>query len=213
MLSLPIPWPLLLALAFPPFPSFYYIPLLLRDHQITDYLFHHSWTVLMLSLSILSLIPSLLWLALTGCVLSAASQRNNTSMHLRCGPSNKTAMKQQNMFITILDNTGLVENYESLYPSNQWHEPFSYVKASPFPYSPASITCCQERSSGHQLFISAFMNGSCTSLSLTPLFISPAVKGSSDHQLFILVFGWLLLLLPIPCVLSLSLAPLLSAHC
>ncbi|KAN0134192.1 hypothetical protein V8E53_007964 [Lactarius tabidus] len=34
------------------------------------------------------------------------------------------------MFIPIPDNTGLVEDYESLYPTDQWHEPFSYVKTS-----------------------------------------------------------------------------------
>ncbi|KAN0132706.1 hypothetical protein V8E53_009377 [Lactarius tabidus] len=34
------------------------------------------------------------------------------------------------MFIPILDNTGLVENHKSLYPTDQWHEPFSYVKTS-----------------------------------------------------------------------------------
>jgi enhancer of polycomb-like protein len=39
-------------------------------------------------------------------------------------------MKQQDMFIPILDNTGLVEDYKSLYPTDQWHEPFSYVKTS-----------------------------------------------------------------------------------
>ena len=34
------------------------------------------------------------------------------------------------MFIPIPDNTGLVEDYESLYPSDRWREPFSYVKTS-----------------------------------------------------------------------------------
>ena len=34
------------------------------------------------------------------------------------------------MFIPILDNTGLVEDYESLYPSDRWRETFSYVKTS-----------------------------------------------------------------------------------
>ena len=34
------------------------------------------------------------------------------------------------MFIPIPDNTGLVEDYESLYPSNRWRETFSYIKTS-----------------------------------------------------------------------------------
>ena len=63
-------------------------------------------------------------------MLSAASQRNNTSARSTRGPSDKTATKQQDVFIPIPDNTGLVEDYESLYPSDRWREPVSYVKTS-----------------------------------------------------------------------------------
>ena len=48
-LALPIPRPLLLALACPPPPSFYHIPLPSGDHRVTDYLFRRSWTALALS--------------------------------------------------------------------------------------------------------------------------------------------------------------------
>lgn len=62
-------------------------------------------------------------------VLSAASQRNISARSTR-GPSDKTAPKQQDVFIPIPDNTGLVEDYESLYPTDRWREPVSYVKTS-----------------------------------------------------------------------------------
>jgi hypothetical protein len=40
------------------------------------------------------------------------------------------APKQQDVFIPIPDNTGLVEDYESLYPPDRWRELVSYVKTS-----------------------------------------------------------------------------------
>ncbi|KAI9437906.1 enhancer of polycomb-like-domain-containing protein [Lactarius psammicola] len=62
-------------------------------------------------------------------VLSAASQRNSTARPSR-GPSDKTITKQQDVYIPIPDNTGLVEDYESLYPPDRWREPVSYIKTS-----------------------------------------------------------------------------------
>ncbi|KAH9020325.1 enhancer of polycomb-like-domain-containing protein [Lactarius pseudohatsudake] len=62
-------------------------------------------------------------------VLSAASQRNSSARPSR-GPSDKTTTKQQDVFIPIPDNTGLVDDYESLYPPDRWREPVSYIKTS-----------------------------------------------------------------------------------
>ena len=205
MLSLPIPWPLLLALARSPLPSFYYVPLPSRDHRVTDYLFRHSWTVLALSLSILSLVPSLLWLTLTGRVLFAASQRNNTSARSTRGPSDKTAMKQQDVFIPIPDNTGLVENCESLYPSDRWCEPFSYVKTSPFLYSP---------SHSRSLFLARSPSPFSLSLALSPSLAplsSACCQGIIGSPLFISAFPLTLSAPPLsfslPSLPSSALAP------
>ena len=62
-------------------------------------------------------------------MLSAASQRNTTARSSR-GASDKTTAKQQEVFIPIPDNTGLVEDYDSLYPPDRWREPISYIKTS-----------------------------------------------------------------------------------
>ncbi|KAI9453934.1 enhancer of polycomb-like-domain-containing protein, partial [Russula earlei] len=61
-------------------------------------------------------------------VLSAASQRHSNSRAR--GPSDKPPIKQQDAYIPIPDNAGIVEDYESLYPPNRWRDPISYVKTS-----------------------------------------------------------------------------------
>ncbi|KAF8495934.1 enhancer of polycomb-like-domain-containing protein [Russula emetica] len=61
-------------------------------------------------------------------VLSAASQRHATSRTPR-GSGDKPP-KQQDAYIPIPDNAGLVEDYESLYPPNRWRDPVSYFKTS-----------------------------------------------------------------------------------
>lgn len=61
-------------------------------------------------------------------MLSAASQRHTTSRTPR-GPGDKPP-KHQDAYIPIPDNAGLVEDYESLYPSNRWRDPVSYFKTS-----------------------------------------------------------------------------------
>jgi enhancer of polycomb-like protein len=63
-------------------------------------------------------------------VLSAASQRHSSSLRFSRGPSEKTTAKQQDAYIPIPDNAGLVEDYESLYPRDRWRDPVSYVKTS-----------------------------------------------------------------------------------
>jgi len=62
-------------------------------------------------------------------VLSAASQRHSLSRSSR-GPIDKTTTKQQDAYIPIPDNAGLVDDYESLYPPDRWRDTFSYVKTS-----------------------------------------------------------------------------------
>lgn len=62
-------------------------------------------------------------------MLSAASQRHSSSRSFR-GPSDKTTTKQQDAYIPIPDNAGLVDDYESLYPPDRWRDPVSYVKTS-----------------------------------------------------------------------------------
>ena len=56
----------------------------------------------------------------------------NATIHLCAWPMVLVTRLLQNSrtFIPTLDNTGLVEDYESLYPSNWWHEPVSSVKTS-----------------------------------------------------------------------------------
>lgn len=61
-------------------------------------------------------------------VLSAASQRHSAARSR--GPGDKPPAKQQDAYIPIPDNAGLVEDYESLYPPNRWRDPVSYVKTS-----------------------------------------------------------------------------------
>ena len=39
-------------------------------------------------------------------------------------------LQNSRTFIPTPDSTGLVEDYESLYPSDRWHEPVSSVKTS-----------------------------------------------------------------------------------
>ena len=62
--------------------------------------------------------------------MSAASQRHGTSRTPR-GPGDKPPKQlQQDAYIPIPDNAGLVEDYESLYPPNRWRDPVSYFKTS-----------------------------------------------------------------------------------
>ena len=60
-------------------------------------------------------------------VLSAASQRHSSRSSR--GPGDKPP-KQQDAYIPIPDNAGLVEDYESLYPPNRWRDPVSFLKTS-----------------------------------------------------------------------------------
>lgn len=60
-------------------------------------------------------------------MLSAASQRHSSRSSR--GPGDKPP-KQQDAYIPIPDNAGLVEDYESLYPPNRWRDPVSFLKTS-----------------------------------------------------------------------------------
>ena len=60
-------------------------------------------------------------------MLSAASQRHSSRSSR--GPGEKRP-KQQDAYIPTPDNAGLVEDYESLYPPNRWHDPVSFLKTS-----------------------------------------------------------------------------------
>ncbi|KAI0300651.1 enhancer of polycomb-like-domain-containing protein [Multifurca ochricompacta] len=62
-------------------------------------------------------------------VLSAASQRHSSTRSSR-GLGEKTTTKQQDAYIPIPDNAGLVDDYESLYQPDRWRDPVSYVKTS-----------------------------------------------------------------------------------
>ncbi|KAI0315040.1 enhancer of polycomb-like-domain-containing protein [Amylostereum chailletii] len=63
-------------------------------------------------------------------VLSAASQRHQRPSSRTVREADKENNKQQDAYIPIPDNTGVVEDYERLYPSNRRRDPVSYIKLS-----------------------------------------------------------------------------------
>lgn len=61
-------------------------------------------------------------------VLSEAALRNQHSVRPARGASDKTASSVA--YIPTPDSTGVVDNYETLYPANKWRDPASYVFSS-----------------------------------------------------------------------------------
>ncbi|KAK0483846.1 hypothetical protein IW261DRAFT_1465365 [Armillaria novae-zelandiae] len=61
-------------------------------------------------------------------VLSEAALRHHSSVRSTRGVSDKTAASVA--YIPTPDSTGVVDNYESLYPSNKWRDPASLVFSS-----------------------------------------------------------------------------------
>ncbi|KAJ7035651.1 enhancer of polycomb-like-domain-containing protein [Mycena alexandri] len=62
-------------------------------------------------------------------VLSEAAQRNASTSRPSRGSNDKKASVPA-AYIPTPDSTGIVDNYEQLYPSNQWKDPVSYVFTS-----------------------------------------------------------------------------------
>ncbi len=61
-------------------------------------------------------------------VLSEAALRHQSSVRTTRGASDKTATPVA--YIPTPDSTGVVDNYETLYPSNKWRDPASLVFSS-----------------------------------------------------------------------------------
>ena len=62
-------------------------------------------------------------------VLSAV-HRNNVNHRATRATSDKSSAPAQAAFIPTPDSTGVVDNYDELYPSNRWTDPASYVCTS-----------------------------------------------------------------------------------
>lgn len=59
-------------------------------------------------------------------VLSAASQRHHPS-NIR---TSRAAPEKSEAYIPVPDSTGIVEDYDKLYPNERWHDPATYVRSS-----------------------------------------------------------------------------------
>lgn len=62
-------------------------------------------------------------------VLSAV-HRNNVNSRATRGAADKASATAQAAFIPTPDSTGVVDNYDELYPANRWKDPASYVCTS-----------------------------------------------------------------------------------
>lgn len=60
-------------------------------------------------------------------VLSAASQQNHHNANM---PARDAANNAPAAYIPTPDSTGIVDNYEELYPSNRWKDPQTFVATS-----------------------------------------------------------------------------------
>lgn len=60
-------------------------------------------------------------------VLSAAASRHQATRNTRSGDAKESAPAA---YIPTPDSTGVVNNYDDLYPSSRWKDPHSYVKSS-----------------------------------------------------------------------------------
>ena len=62
--------------------------------------------------------------------MSAASQQNNNKKPTTRDGNNKSSAPVPTAYIPTPDSTGIVEGFETWYPSGKWTDPATYVKAS-----------------------------------------------------------------------------------
>ena len=81
-------------------------------------------------------------------VLSAATQRHQTgSQRLTRGADKASAPSA--VFIPVPDSTGVVDDYQDLYPPNRWKDPVTYIRSS----ETADECCANALSNGFTYYV------------------------------------------------------------